>query len=64
LNFGEVNFPLDVPIRLRPHNDEALMARQAIMEGLDTLFRRLGPPPDHLRVEQKKPMTSGGGARE
>ncbi|MFI7610672.1 hypothetical protein ACIBP6_05460 [Nonomuraea terrae] len=36
-------------------------ATLTITQGLDALFRRLGPPPDHLLSEQRVPVTTGGG---
>jgi hypothetical protein len=36
-------------------------AAQRISCGLEELFRRLGPPPDHLLAEQRIPVTTGGG---
>lgn len=35
-----------------------------IAAGLDALFRRLGPPPDHLRTGQVPLLHGGGGAAE
>ncbi|MEV1168592.1 hypothetical protein [Nonomuraea sp. NPDC049784] len=39
-------------------------AASNLVEGLDALFRRLGPPPDHLRTERAPLLHGGGGAAE
>lgn len=45
-------------------NEHTPGAATILAEGLDALFKRLGPPPDHLRTERTPLLHGGGGAAE
>lgn len=45
-------------------DEDTVNAVIAVAEGLDALFRRLGPPPPHLRSEHEPLLHGGGGATE
>ncbi|MBT2234776.1 hypothetical protein [Nonomuraea sp. NEAU-A123] len=45
-------------------NEDTVQAAGAVADGLDALFRRLGPPPDHLHTERTPLLHGGGGAAE
>ncbi|MEU1390904.1 MULTISPECIES: hypothetical protein [unclassified Nonomuraea] len=44
-----------------PEKQDEVEATRTLVNGLDTLFARLGPPPDHLLTKDRVPVTSGGG---
>ncbi|MEU1880860.1 hypothetical protein ABZ470_26435 [Streptosporangium sp. NPDC020072] len=42
-------------------NEETVSSARTMAEGLDNLFKRLGPPPPHLRSGDRTPLLLGGG---